>query len=85
LYYPPGHCVTDFLDETLTTVQYSKCNNIFSIIQKLGEHAKIGKMYIKSAFRPVPCYPGDFVWQIVLILSILFERSISDISARKKA
>ena len=28
LYYPPGYCVTDFLDETLTTVQYSKCNNI---------------------------------------------------------
>jgi hypothetical protein len=60
LYYPPGYCVTDFLDETLTTVQYSKCNNIISIIQTLGEHAKIGKIDIKSAFRPVPCYPGDF-------------------------
>jgi hypothetical protein len=51
---------TDFLDETLTTVQYSKCNNIISIIQALGEHAKIGKIDINSAFRPVPYYPGDF-------------------------
>jgi hypothetical protein len=50
LYYPPGYCATDFLDETLTTVQYSKCNNIISIIQALGEHAKIGKIDINSAF-----------------------------------
>jgi hypothetical protein len=42
------------------TVHYSKCNNIISIIQTLGEHAKIGKIDIKSAFQPVPCYPGDF-------------------------
>jgi hypothetical protein len=60
LYYPYGYWVTEFLDETLATVQYSKCNNIISIIQTLGEHAKIGKIDIKSAFRPVPCYPGDF-------------------------
>ena len=60
LYYPYGYWVTDFLDETLATVHYSKCNNIISIIQTLGEHAKIGKIDNKSAFRPVPCYPGDF-------------------------
>jgi hypothetical protein len=58
-YYPPGYCVTDFLDETIATVQYSKCNNIIYIIQTLGEHAKIGKNDIKSAFRPVLSYPGD--------------------------
>ena len=60
LSYPPGYSVADFTDETLTTVQYSKFDNIISIIQTLGEHVKIGKSDIKSAFRPVPCYPGDF-------------------------
>jgi hypothetical protein len=67
-----------FEHSTLATVHYSKCNNIISIIQTLGEHAKIGKIDIKSAFRPVPL-------QIALNLNILFEHSISDISARKKA
>jgi hypothetical protein len=43
LSYPPGHSVADFIDETLTTVQYSKFDNIISIIQTLGEHVKIGK------------------------------------------
>ena len=47
LSYPPGYCVTDFTDETLTTVQYSKFDNIISIIQTLGEHVKIGKIDIK--------------------------------------
>ena len=60
LSYPPGYSGTDFIDETLTTVQYYKFDNIISIIQTLGEHVKIGKIYIKSAFRPVPCYPGYF-------------------------
>ena len=43
LSYPPGYIVTGFIDETLTTVQYCKFANIISIIQTLGEHAKIGK------------------------------------------
>jgi hypothetical protein len=46
-----GYWVTDFLDETLATVHYSKCNNIISIIQALGEHAKIGKIDINSAYN----------------------------------
>ena len=60
LSYPPGNSVNDFIDEKLATVQYSKFDNIISIIQTLGGHAKIGKIDIKSAFRLLPCYPGDF-------------------------
>ena len=60
LSYPPGYSVTDFIDETLRTVQYFKFDNIISIIQAFGEHVKIGKNDIKSAFRPVPCYAGNF-------------------------
>jgi hypothetical protein len=43
LSYPPGNSFNDFIDEQLTTVQFSKFDNVISIIQTLGEHAKIGK------------------------------------------
>ena len=58
--YPPGNSVNDFIDEKLTAVQYSKFEYVISIIQTLCEHVKIGKIDIKSAFRLLPCYPGDF-------------------------
>ena len=60
LSYPPGNSVNDFIDEKPTTVQYSKFDNVISIIQTLGEHVKIGKIHIKSAFQLLPCYPGHF-------------------------
>jgi hypothetical protein len=43
LSYPPGNSFNDFIDEQLTTVHFSKFDNVISIIQTLGEHAKIGK------------------------------------------
>jgi hypothetical protein len=58
LSYPPGNSVNDFIDEKLTTVQYSKFDNVICIIQTLGEHVKIGSIHIKSAFRLFPCYPN---------------------------
>jgi hypothetical protein len=51
LSYPPGNSVNDFIDEKLTTVQYSKFDNVIYIIQTLNEHVKIGNIHIKSAFR----------------------------------
>ena len=47
LSYPPGNSVNDFIDENLTTVQYSKFDNVISIIQTLGEHVKI-EIFISS-------------------------------------
>ena len=43
LSFPPGNSVNDFIDEQLTTVQFSKFDNVISTIQTLGEHVKIGK------------------------------------------
>jgi hypothetical protein len=60
LSYPPGNSVNDFIDEKLTTVQYSKFDNVICIIQTLGEHVKIGNIHIKSAFRRFLYCPGDF-------------------------
>jgi hypothetical protein len=48
LSYPPGNRVNDFIDEKLTTVQYSKFDNVICIIQTLGEHVKIGNIHSKS-------------------------------------
>jgi hypothetical protein len=56
LSYPPGNSFNDFIDEQLTTVQFSKFDNVISIIQTLGEHAKIRETNILSQ----PCYPRDF-------------------------
>jgi hypothetical protein len=47
---PPGNSVNDFIDENLTTVQYSKFDNVISIIQTLGEHVKIGKFILSLHF-----------------------------------
>jgi hypothetical protein len=39
--------VNDFIYDNLTTVQYSKFDNVISIIQTLGEHVKI-EIFISS-------------------------------------
>jgi hypothetical protein len=36
LSYPPRNSVNDFIDEKLTTLQYSKFDNVTYIIQTLG-------------------------------------------------
>ena len=43
LSYPPENSFNDIIDKQLTTVQFSIFDNVISIIQTLGEHAKIGK------------------------------------------
>lgn len=57
---PPLHSVNDFIDKQLSSVQYSTFDNAVDIIKKLGFRAQIAKMDIKSAFRLLPIYPGDF-------------------------
>ena len=60
LSYPPLHSVNDFIDESFTSVKYSSFDNAIAIVQKLGKGAKLAKMDIKSAFRLLPVFPGDF-------------------------
>ena len=59
LSYPPSNSVNDYIDEQHTAVHYSSFDNAVSIVKKLGKGALIGKKDIKSAFRLLPCYPGD--------------------------
>ena len=52
--------VNDFIDEKFTSVKYSSFDNAVNMVKKLGIGAKLAKMDIKSAFRLLPVYPGDF-------------------------
>lgn len=60
LSYPPSESVNDFINPEYCSVKYSSFDNAVSIVKKLGKNALIAKMDIKSAFRLLPCYPGDF-------------------------
>lgn len=60
LSYPPSRSVNDFINPQFTSVQYSSFDNAVSIVKRLGPNALIAKMDIKSAFRLLPVYPGDF-------------------------
>lgn len=58
--HPPGLSVNEHIDDSVASVRYSDFDNAVSMIKTLGTGALIGKMDIKSAFRLLPCYPGDF-------------------------
>jgi hypothetical protein len=60
LSYPPSNSVNDFIDNKFSTVQYSSFDKAISIVKKLDKNVLIAKMDIKSAFRLLPVYPGDF-------------------------
>lgn len=60
LSYPSGSSVNDGIDPAFASVKYSSFDNAVNMIKKLGKGALIGKMDIKSAFRLLPIYPGDF-------------------------
>jgi hypothetical protein len=60
LSYPPFGSVNDFIDGKFTSVQYSLFDNAVSIVRNLGKGALIRRKDIKSAFRLLPIYPGDF-------------------------
>lgn len=60
LSYPKNFSVNDHIDETYTKVLYSSFDNVVTMTQKLGKNALLAKMDIKSAFRLLKVYPGDF-------------------------
>lgn len=68
LSYPYGNSVNDFIDPCLSSVQYSKFDNVINIVQNLGKGALMGKRDVKSAFNLCPVHPDDFD-----ILGIKFE------------
>ena len=68
LLYPKRFSVNDHIDETYTKVLYSSFDNVVSMMQKLGKNALLAKMDIKSTFRLLKVYPGDFDLLVIKIL-----------------
>ena len=60
LSFPEGNSVNSYIDPELSSVSYSSLDNIFDKINELGNNVLLSKMDIKSAFRLLPIYPGDF-------------------------
>jgi hypothetical protein len=60
LSYPPANNANYFIDEHYTSVKYYSFDNTISMVQRLGKNVELGKMDLKSAFRLLPVYPGDF-------------------------
>ena len=60
LSYPRNQSVNDFIDRDLCTVRYSSMDDAVRMIQKLGKGALPVKPDIKSAFRLLKIWQGDF-------------------------
>ncbi|XP_060562301.1 uncharacterized protein LOC132721934 [Ruditapes philippinarum] len=58
--HPASDSVNDYIDPMLTSVKYSDFDNAVKMIKRLGKGTLMEKMDLKSAFRILPCYPGDF-------------------------
>ena len=60
LSYPPLISVNDNIDPVYTTVTYTSFDKVIQTISQVGSGAVIAKCDIKSAFRLIRVYPGDF-------------------------
>ena len=60
LSYPLGQSVNDGVDKAFTEVTYTSFDKVVDMIFRLGKSALMAKRDIKSAFRLLPIYPGDF-------------------------
>ena len=60
LSYPQANSVNDCLDPQACSVKYISFDKVIELIAIQGINAKLAKIDIKSAFRLLPIYPGDF-------------------------
>jgi len=60
-----ANSVNAFIDEKLTTVQYSKFDNVIFIIQTLGEHVKIGKLILSQHFDFCPAILETLIYLVL--------------------
>jgi hypothetical protein len=57
---PSGKSINDFIDPSLCSVQYTSFDEAVKMIQELGQHCKLFKSDIKSAYRLIPISPNYF-------------------------
>ena len=60
LSHPPGNSVNDYIDPQACSVHYSSFDKVIDMISTLGPSALLARMDVKSAFRLINIFPGDF-------------------------
>ena len=60
LSHPLGLSINEYIDPASASVNYTSFDKTLDMIISLGVGALMGKKDIKSAFRLLPIYPGDF-------------------------
>ena len=60
LSFPPGRSINNGIDKEACSVRYASFDQAVTLVQKLGVGAEMAKADVKSAFRLLPIYPGDF-------------------------
>lgn len=60
LSHPVGSSVNDGFDDNLCSVSYTSFDKVADLVFKCGKGALMAKRDIKSAFRLLPVFPGDF-------------------------
>ena len=60
LLFPDNNSVNAFISHEVCTVHYSSIDDAVLRIHRLGKGAKLAKTDIKSAFRLIQFFPGDF-------------------------
>ena len=60
LSYPTSNGINDFIDPIYCSVRYTSFDRVVEMLSKLGKGAEIGVIDIKSAFRLLRLFPGDF-------------------------
>jgi hypothetical protein len=60
LSFPPGNSINDGIPDELISVKYASFDQAVGLVQEVGHMAYLAKCDIKSAFRLLPIYPGDF-------------------------
>ena len=60
LSFPHGESINDGIPEEICSVKYLSFDNAVDLVVKHGKGAWLAKTDIKSAFRLLPIYPGDF-------------------------
>ena len=56
---PENHSVNDGIDATLTSLTYTRVEQVAQAVLELGPGTQMAKIDIKSAFRIIPVHPDD--------------------------
>ena len=60
LSHPINNSVNDFIDKDFCSVRYSSIDDAVKLVKRIGRNGQLAKADVKSAFRLIRVFPGDF-------------------------